>query len=94
MVREARPSDAVASVVVALAIPSTNDTRTPGWVNPSRSRRRPTIPPANPVTPYDPRVAVRTMSMTARRLTIDRPGVDAVGTRAATSDCRAVDVSR
>jgi hypothetical protein len=26
------------------------------------------------------------MSMTARRLTIDRPGVDAVGTRAATSD--------
>ncbi len=39
----------------------------PGWPSPSRSRRRPTIRPANPVTPYDPSVAARTMSTTARR---------------------------
>src|SRR4029079_19602298 len=38
-----------------------------------------------PVTPYEPSVAVRTMSMTARRVTSVRPAVGWVGTRAVSS---------
>ena len=34
----------------------------PGWARPRRSSSRPIGPPANPVTPYDPSVAARTMS--------------------------------
>src|SRR5829696_6632765 len=52
---------------------------------PTRPRRRLTKSPVKPATPYDPSVAVRTMSTTARRVTTDRPGVEGTGTRATTS---------
>src|SRR4051812_9729825 len=51
-------------------------TVTPRGASPPSSPRRPSHePPANPVTPYEPRVAARTTSITARRDTSDRPGV-------------------
>src|SRR5262245_2384016 len=43
------------------------------------------MPPLNPVTPYDPSVAALTMSMTARFVTSDRPGMGSLGTPATSS---------
>ena len=42
-------------------------------------------PPAKPVTPYDPSVALRTTSTMARRVTSERPVVCSGGTRATSS---------
>ena len=52
---------------------------------PTRASSRASGPPAKPVTPYEPRVAARTMSVIARRVTSDRPGVCLAGTRATSS---------
>ena len=57
----------------------------PGRPRSRRSRSRAMGPPAKPVTPYDPRVAVRTTSTIARRVTSERPGVCSGGTRATSS---------
>ena len=54
----------------------------PGCASPRRPSRRATGPPANELTPYDPRVAARTMSAMARPVTRDRPGVGRMATRA------------
>src|SRR4051794_41985583 len=53
----------------------------PGCANPRDPRRRTCGREANPLTPYEPSVAVRTRSVTAWRVTKDRPGFDSVDTQ-------------
>src|SRR6185503_19449862 len=62
--------------------PSSRRTDNPGVPRPRRSIRRAIGPPANPVTPYEPRVAVRTTSRRARPVTSERPGVGRMATLA------------
>src|SRR5688572_2514711 len=66
-------------------MPSSTRITRPGWRSPRRASSRAIGPPANALTPYEPRVAARTMSAMARPVTRDRPGVGRMATRAGSS---------